>query len=214
MVRPRGLLVALCALVLVGSVSGCGSRRVTPSTDLTLFAVNPSVGRASFQLACGPSGGDIANADRACAAIARQPELVTEPEPFRCYGGPFSWWDITITGRLRGRPIHTHVSTCWTPQMAMIRQLGIGFQSLQAHMLPRRREFVLPGAERTLPVGLLQPGDLVTCDILGHKLNDGVPIEYATSSTGYGGSSMTSVTLSVTRNRDGSVTARCHTGST
>jgi hypothetical protein len=98
--------------------------------------------------------------------------------------------------------------------MAMIRQLGIGFQSLQAHMLPRRREFVLPGAERTLPVGLLQPGDLVTCDILGHKLNDGVPIEYATSSTGYGGSSMTSVTLSVTRNRDGSVTARCHTGST
>ncbi len=185
---------------------------MTHSTDLTLLAVNPSVGRASFHLACGPAGGDIGNPGRACAALAARPELVTNPKPFSCYGGTFSWWDITITGRLRGRRIHTHTSTCWTPQMAMIRRLGIGFQSLNAHMLPRRREAVLPGTQRTFPAEWLRPGDAVTCDILGHKLDDGIPIEYATSSTGYGGKNVTSVTLSVTHNRDDSVTARCDTG--
>jgi hypothetical protein len=79
-------------------------------------------------------------------------------------------------------------------------------------MLPRRRESVLPGTQRTLPAALLRPGDVVTCDILGHKLADGVPIEFATSSTGYGGRNVISVTLSVTHNRDGSVTANCHKG--
>jgi hypothetical protein len=60
--------------------------------------------------------------------------------------------------------------------------------------------------------GALRPGDLVTCTILGHKLEEGVPIEYGTSTTGYGGANVTSVTLSVTHNRGGSVTASCHIG--
>ncbi len=212
MLPRRGLLVTLCAFLLAASLAGCGSRRVTPSTDLTFLAVNPSVGRAAFHLACGPAGGDLGNPARACAALAAQPELVTSPKPFTCFGGTFSWWDITITGRLHGRPIRTHTSTCWTPQMAMIGRLGIGWQSLRAHLLPRRREAVMPGMQRTFPAGLLRPADLFTCDILGHKLEDGVPIEYGTSSTGYGGKNVTSVVLSVTRNRDGSVTASCHTG--
>lgn len=37
--------------------------------------------------------------------------------------------------------------TCWTPQMAMIRRLGIGWQSLRAHLVPRRREAVLPSVQ-------------------------------------------------------------------
>jgi hypothetical protein len=60
--------------------------------------------------------------------------------------------------------------------------------------------------------GKLGSGDVVTCRILGHKLDGGVPIEYLTSSTGYGGRNVTSVTLGVTHNRDDSVTASCHTG--
>ena len=68
------------------------------------------------------------------------------------------------------------------------------------------------GRPQTFPSGVLRPADLVTCKILGHKLEDGVPIEYVTSSTGYGGKNVTSVTLSVTHNRDGSVTASCHVG--
>jgi hypothetical protein len=94
----------------------------------------------------------------------------------------------------------------------MIGRLGIGWASLRAHLLPRRREAVLPSIPKTFPSGVLRPADLVTCKILGHHLEDGVPIEYGTSSNGYGGRGVTSVTLSVTHNRDGSVTASCHTG--
>lgn len=207
-----GLVTALCAFLLAGSLTACSSRRVTSATDLTLLAVNPSVGRAAFHLACGPAGGDLREPARACAALAAQPELVTNPKPFICAGGTFSWWDIRITGRLQGRTIRTHTSTCWTPQMAMIDRLGIGWRSLRAHLLPRRREAVMPGVPRTLPAGLLRPADLVTCHILGHRLEGGVPIEFGTSSTGYGGKNVTSVVLTVTHNRDGSVTASCHKG--
>jgi hypothetical protein len=207
------LLVRSCVgFVLAVSLAGCGSRSVKPSTDLTLVALNPWVGRAVFHLSCAPAGGDLGDPARACAALAAHPQLVTSPKPFTCVGGTTSWWDITISGRLRGRRIHTHTSTCWTPQMAMIRRLEIGWQSLRAHLVPRRREAVLPSVSQTFPSGVLRPADLVTCKILGHKLEDGVPIEYGTSSTGYGGKNVTSVTLSVTHHRDGSVTASCHVG--
>ena len=213
MMHPRRVvLVLLFSCLLAASAAGCGKRSVGHSTDLTLLAVNPSVGRASFHLACGPAGGDLENPARACAALAAQPDLVINPKPFTCLGGTFSWWDLTITGRLRGKRIRTHTSTCWTPQMAMIQRLGIGFKTLDAHMLPRRRGTVLPGTQRTFPAGLLQAGDVVTCRILGHKLDGGVPIEHVTSSTGYGGENVTSVTLGVMHNRDDSVTASCHTG--
>lgn len=206
---PRRLVGLLVALSLVG----CGSHPVNPSTDLTLVALNLYVGRAVFHLACAPPGGDLGTPVRACTALAAHPELVTRPKPFNCIGGTGSWWDVTITGRLRGREVRTHTLTCWTPQMAMIRRLGIGsWQSLRAHLVPRRREAVLPSTSKTFPSGVLRPADLVTCTILGHSLQDGVPIEYGTSSEGYGGANVTSVTLSVTHNRDGSVTASCHTG--
>jgi len=209
--RPRRAL--LFGFLLTVPLAGCGSRSATPSTDLTLLALNPSVGRAAFHLTCAPPGGDLGSPARACAALAAQPRLVTSPKPFGCVGGTFSWWDVTITGRLNGRAIRTHVSTCWTPQMALIRRLGIGWPSLRAHLLPRRREAVMPGTRQTFLAGLLRPADLVTCTIGGRKLEDGVPIEYGTSSTGYGGKNVTSVTLSVTHERDGSVTASCHVGS-
>ena len=202
----------LAAALVAVSLAGCGSRATSRSTDLTFLAVNPYVGRAAFHLTCSPSGGDLRNPARACAAVAADPQLVTNPKPFGCIGGLFSWWDVTITGRLHGRQVRTHTSTCWTPQMAMIGRLGIGWQSLRAHLQPRRRKTVVPGVPHTFPAGTLRPGDLVTCEILGHKLEDGIPIGYETSSTGYGGKNVTSVTLSVTHNRDGSVTASCHVG--
>ena len=204
----------LAAFLVAFSLVGCASGSANRSTDLTLLAVNPSVGRAAFHLTCAPPGGDLGNPARACAAVAAHPQLVTNPKPFTCMGGTFSWWDVTITGRLHGRQIRTHTSTCWTPQMATIRRLGIGWPSLRAHLLPRRREAVLPSMTKSYASGALRPGDLVTCTILGHELEDGVPIEYGTSSTGYGGANVTSVTLSVTHNRDGSVTANCHIGDT
>src|SRR2546423_1840112 len=104
---PRLLVSSCFGLVLAASLVGCGSRSVKPSTDLTLVALNPWVGRAVFHLSCAPAGGDLGDPARACAAV---------------------------------------------------------------------------------------------------------PIDYGTSSTGYGGKNVTSVTLSVTHNRDGSVSASCHVG--
>jgi hypothetical protein len=210
-VRSPSPALACLAVVLVAWLVGCGGR-TTPSTSLTLLAVNPEVGRAAFHLSCGPSGGDLRDAAGACAALAARPDLVTKPKPFVCRGTTTSWWDVTISGRLRGREIRTHAETCWTPQMATIRRLGIGWQSLHAHLLPRRRETVMPTERRTFASGVLRPGDLVTCHILGHKLEAGVPIAYGTGGVGWGGKDVVPVTLNVTRHPDGSVTARCHTG--
>jgi hypothetical protein len=200
-----------CLLLIAASLVGSSDGAIHSSTQLRILALNSYVGRAAFHLTCEPTGGDIGDPAAACAAIGAAPELVTDPKPFACRGGPASWWDITITGRLQGQPIRTHTASCWTPQMELIGRLGIG-RSLQAHLLPRRHEAVMPGIPRTFAARVLRPTDLVTCKILGHKLEQGVPIPIGTASTGYGGKKVTSVVLSVDHNADGSVRASCHRG--
>src|SRR5205807_409060 len=129
-----------------------------------------SVGRALFHLTCSPAGGDLPDTSRACAAIGAQPALVTRPKPFVCAGGTFSWWDITVSGRFRGRPLRRFFSTCWTPQMATIGRLGLSWHVLRQHLEPRRREGLIGGQEHTYAAGVLRPADLVTCDVRGHHL--------------------------------------------
>jgi hypothetical protein len=204
---------ALLAFLVAAVLSGCG-HQTRAATHLTMLALNTSVGRAEFHLDCAPPGGDLPNATRACAALKKQPQLVTDPKPFTCHGGTFSWWDITISGRLNGDTIRRSVSTCWTPQMATIGRFELSWDVLQKHLLLRRQEALLPGTERVFPPGVLRPADLVTCDILGHQLEVGVPIESGTgpASTGYGGANVVTVTLSVARRPDGSVSATCHRG--
>jgi hypothetical protein len=143
---------------------------------LSLLAVNQDIGRAVFHVRCAPARGDLPDNAAACAALASTPDLVTSPKPFTCAGGTSSWWNITISGRIDGHPLTHTVSTCWTPQMAMIRRLGIGSnRTLLSHLLPRREATVLPGIARSFPPGALRPGDLITCKILGHRLESGVP---------------------------------------
>lgn len=210
-------LVVIAVAVTAGCGSGTTGRTgAKPSqTALTMVALNESVGRAVFHLDCRPAGGDVPHPSRTCAAIARQPGLIEHPSPFTCAGGLFSWWDVTVTGRLDGRPIQRTFSTCWTPQMATIKALDLGWSVLQQHLVPRRHEGLMPGSTVRFPAGTLRAADVVTCDILGHRLATGVPTEQgpqATTSTGFGGANVTSVVLSVTHNSDGSVTASCHEG--
>jgi hypothetical protein len=197
------------SLLLVVALLGCGGGGDATETRLTILAVNPNVGRAEFRLSCEPAAGDLPSPERACAALRETPELVTSPEPFTCMGGTFSWWDITISGRLGGRPLHSRTSTCWTPQMDLIGKLGIG-PALDAHLLPRRSESLIGGEQRTIPPGVLRPGDLVVCEIAGRRLELGIPIETGVSpETGYGGAGVRTLTLTATRHHDESVTARC-----
>jgi hypothetical protein len=204
------LLIAVSILL----VAGCSGRQARPATQLTMLALNPYVGRAAFHLDCGPAGGDLADPAAACAAVRRRPELITEPKPYMCMGGTSSWWDVTISGRLDGRTIRRAFSTCWTPQMATLGRLGMSWWVLRKHLLPRRHQAVPPGAARTFAAGWLRPADLVSCDILGHHLEVGVPVQRgpdARAGNGYGGAGIVSVTLTVVHHRDGSVAASCHT---
>jgi hypothetical protein len=149
----------LLGFLVAVSLTGCGSGESSRPTKLTFLAVNPFVGRAAFHLTCSPPGGDLRYPARACSAVAARPQLVANPKPFTCRGGPTSWWAITITGRLRGRQIRTHVATCWTPQMALIGRLGMGRQ-LQAHLLPQRRAArSRPPSRRRRPTRLPDVGD-------------------------------------------------------
>ena len=195
--------------LLVPALAGCGghAQARVGRTTLTILAVDPDVGRAVFRLSCAPAGGDVPEPERACAALARSPQLVTRPVPFVCHGP--AWWDLTITGRLDGRPLRRHVSTCWTAQMGLIGRLGIA-DGLQRHLLPRRTGRLLPGTQRTFPPGVLRPGDAVVCEARGRRLVGGVPpASGGGAETGYDGTGAGPVSLTVVRRPDGTVTAAC-----
>ena len=205
-------LIATATLLPVGCSSG---GRPLPATHLTVLALNPYVGRAVFHLECRPAGGDLPHPDRACAAVASTPRLVTRPQPFTCFGGTVSWWEVIVSGSLDERPIRRSFSTCWTPQMPTLARLGMTWSVLRKHLVPRRHETVLPGTTRTFAPDALRAADLVTCDIRGHHLAVGVPLQRgpdARTSNGYGGAGIVSVTLTVAHHADGSVAASCQTG--
>lgn len=170
--RQRRLLVVLVAFAVAvpATVFGLafrGSGAVTPvPANLTVLAVseNRAGGRALFHLRCDPAGGDVAQPARACAAIAAQPSLVTNPKPFFDLG-PNTWY-FTITGRLDGKPVHLSGYYDWTPQFELIGKLGLaGPRGQPLHLEPRRHGFVGVGQTRTFAPGLLRPGDLVTCRV-------------------------------------------------
>lgn len=134
--RRRRVLAGFVAVLAAGAIAfgielssrGANSFGARAPTNLTIKATNGLGGSAVvFRLACHPASGTMRQPAKACAAIAAQPSLITKPKPFMCWGDSFS---ITIVGRMNGRAVHTQVSTCWTPQMALIRKLGLS--------LPRR----------------------------------------------------------------------------
>jgi hypothetical protein len=124
------------AVAAVVAVAGCGDE--SPSTSLSLVATNPFVGRATFTLECDPAGGDVPRPATACERLARDPSVLLRPKRFVCAGGTFSWWGMRITGRYDGKPVDVRTDTCWTPQMALIRALGIGSE-IQRHVDPLSR---------------------------------------------------------------------------
>ncbi len=134
--RARRLWLALALLAAAGVAGGC--RGDSPGTSLTLVARNPSVGQATFLLECEPPAGDVPEAAAVCRRIAARPEVLLHPTPFTCFGGTFSWWEIRITGRYDGDPVDVKTSTCWTPQMELIRVLGIA-RELERHIDPLSR---------------------------------------------------------------------------
>jgi hypothetical protein len=210
---------AIFCVLSIMYVTACGSTQQSgggggAGTELTIRSVNSEVGRAEFHLSCDPPGGDLPDPAHACSALSQHPALVKRPKPFTCLGGTFSWWEIEIRGQLDGEPISTDTSTCWTTQMDMLGALGMDWDVLQAHLLPRRHREVLPETTRVFKAGELDVADEVACDIRGHHLAAGVP-EYTDGvplTVGYDGLHIVPVTMAVERQDDGSVEVACHTG--
>lgn len=211
--RQRRLLVALAAVAVVaaGAVLGLelrGLGSVTPvPAKLTVLAVGEG-GRALFHLSCDPAAGNVAQPAEACAAIAAQPSLVTNPKPF--FDGGSNTAYFTITGRLNGKPVHFSGESDWTPQMALIDKLGLaGPHGQPLHLEPRRHGSVRPGQTHTFAPGVLRPGDLVTCRVhhgyQGPALAMSVPIH-----RGFGGmSGATPGVMGIRVRADGAVIASC-----
>ena len=197
--RQRRTLVLLAAVVAVAAAAVLatelrGPVAITPvPARLSVLAVvqdsgalGPKGGRALFYLRCDPAGGNVAEPAKACAAIAAQPSLVTDPKTSLnstpTTGFPPPIWYITITGRLNGKPVHFSGEAPWSTQIALIGKLGLaGAHGQPLHLQPLRRRFVGLNQTRTFAPGVLRPGDRVTCRVhhsyRGPLLAMGVPVQ-------------------------------------
>ena len=124
--------VAIIAVIAVAlPVTGCGggSNRATTTpaaTALVIRARNNVAGTAVLTLRCDPPGGTLPDAAAACDRLSHAPPgVLLHPRAFRCPGGPLSPWDVHVRGRTNGRRIHVDIATCLTPQVRLIRLLGI-----------------------------------------------------------------------------------------
>jgi hypothetical protein len=124
--------VAIIAVIAAGlTVTGCGAGSNRPATAptatmLVIRASNNVAGAAVLTLRCDPPGGTLPDAAAACARLAHAPpRVLLHPQAFRCPGSPLSPWDVHIRGRTGNRPVHVDIATCLTPQIRLIRLLGI-----------------------------------------------------------------------------------------
>jgi hypothetical protein len=212
--RQRRMLVALIAVAVVAvgaalgfELRGLGSATQVPA-NLTVLAVADTGGRALFHLRCDPAGGNVAAPARACAAIAAQPSLVTNPKPFYDFGS--NGWYFTITGRLNGKPVHFSGESDWTTQMALIHKLGLaGPHGQPLRLQAPRRGFVGIGKTRSFAPGVLRPGDFVTCRV--HHSFRNPPLAISVPVHGGGGRYMggTSGVIGLRVRADGTVIASC-----
>jgi hypothetical protein len=247
--RRRRLLVALIAVVVVAAgavltveLRGQGTVAPVPA-NLTVLVVSDGFsghgsrltpwgngGRALFHLKCDPTRGDVADPARACAAIAAQPSLITNPKPYSTTG-PMSgttmqvchWHPaklcpangpdyFRISGSLNGKPVHFNGGGIFATDVALVEKLGLAgrFGKPVVRLEPRRHGFVAMNETRTFAPGVLRPGDLVTCRTnhryKGAQLAMSVPVHRGNAPEGL---SATAGLMAIRIRADGTVLASC-----
>ena len=212
--RQRRLLVALAAVAVIAAGSvlgfelrGLGSAAPLPA-KLSILAVRETGGRALFHLRCDPAAGNVSRPAEACAAIAAQPSLVTNPKPFFDEGNNGAYF--TITGSLNGMPVHFSGWSDWTPQMALIDKLGLAGPDGQ----PLRPESLRHGSvglneTHTFAPGRLPPGDLVICRVQHGSRGPAPTIAVPVHRGGGGYVGATSGVIGLRVRTDGAVIASC-----
>jgi hypothetical protein len=87
-----------------------------PHGHLRIIETGGFAGPATYSLRCGPPGGTLPRAARACGAIRDHPDLL-QPRPagnpFPC---PFGLPNFRITGRYGGVPVDAVFGACWSGQ--------------------------------------------------------------------------------------------------
>ncbi len=102
------LAAAVSLLVLAAAVASAQAAVGTPSTDLSITVWPQGKGGPAkrWTLRCGPAGGTLPGATRACAALARvENPFAPVPQGAVCtqiYGGP---QEALVRGRHRGRSV-------------------------------------------------------------------------------------------------------------
>jgi hypothetical protein len=224
--RRRQLLTALIAVVAVAAgavltVELGGQGSVAPVSvapvpaNLTVLVVSQGFpghgtlprgdgGRALFHLKCDPAGGNVADPAKACAAIAAQPSLVTNPKPYvpRRPGAGFPGFGVPaggplmqvchwhpaklcpadgpdyfkITGSVNGKPVHFGGGGIFATDVPLVVKLGLAtrYGKPVVPLEPRRHGFVAMSHTRRFAPGVLRPGDLVTCR--SHHSYQGPPL--------------------------------------
>ncbi len=197
----RPVASILVALVVALTVAACGGgSRASVPVKLTLLVVSESWpgyehspqrdgGRALFHLKCDPASGNVADPAKACAAIAAQPSLVTNPKPYRVTGeitgppitGYFTYF--TITGSVHGKAVHFSGPGIWGTDVPLVAKLGLArrYGKPVVRLEPRRYGSVAMNHTRRFAPGMLRSGDLVTCrtdhSYKGPPLAMSVPVE-------------------------------------
>lgn len=126
---PTVVSLLVCTLATAGCGAGSGQpSEAAASTSLVIRATNGVAGTAVFTLRCDPPGGTLPDARRVCARLsAAPPAVLLAPKAYECPGTALSPWRVRISGHRGDRPIHVDIATCWTPQVRLIRLLGISW---------------------------------------------------------------------------------------
>jgi len=131
------------ALVAAVVLTGCGEdRAAVGKTQLTMVVTDLNRGRAAFHLSCQPPRGDFPSPAKSCAAVEKNPTIVTDPKPLNCIGCIGSGFQVSFGGLIDGRPVQSQLFIpAWNGSMPLVRVGLYGafvYKDFGKHLLPRR----------------------------------------------------------------------------
>jgi hypothetical protein len=93
--------------------------------SLMISAADDFGHKATWNLSCMPAKGDVPDPAAACAAIAAQPNVVTNPDQGRFCLAPQHTWTFTIYGRVDNRWVLRSVPLSCRWDASFITKLGL-----------------------------------------------------------------------------------------
>jgi hypothetical protein len=98
--------------IALAIVAGCGSQ--ASSTRLTI-EVADSAGARVYRLQCEPAKGTARNPEAMCAALRRQPEMLSTPRSVVCGPGGTPTERIRVDGSFHGKAVHAEFADACSP---------------------------------------------------------------------------------------------------